>query len=127
MKTAVFLSIREKATRLPKKVLKQVAGQSMTEHLIDRLKTATQPDLIVMCTSVHPDDTVLCDIALAKGIHYFRGSEEDKLLRYLDAARAFDVEFFTVVDGDDIFCSAETIDREIEEYRRSEADRKSVV
>lgn len=122
MKTAVFLSIREKATRLPKKVLKQVAGQSMTEHLIDRLKTATQPDLIVMCTSVHPDDTVLCDIALAKGIHYFRGSEEDKLLRYLDAARAFDVEFFTVVDGDDIFCSAETIDREIEEYRRSEAD-----
>jgi len=122
MRTAIFLSIREKATRLPKKVLREVCGQTMAEHLIDRLKTAREPDGILLCTSTHPDDTVLCDIALKKGIHYFRGSEDDKLQRYLDAAAAFGVEFFCVVDGDDIFCSAEAIDRAVRAWRQTGAD-----
>jgi len=122
MKTAIFLSIRDKATRLPKKVLRLVCGKTMTEHLIDRLQRAEEPDLLVMCTSSHPDDLVLCDIARKMGIHYFCGSEDDKLVRYRDAARAFDVEFFTVVDADDIFCSVEYIDRAVREYRQTGAD-----
>ena len=122
MKTAIFLSIREKAKRLPKKVLREVCGQTLTEHLIDRLKTAMEPDRVILCTSVHPDDTVLCDLALKKGVHVFRGSEDDKLDRYVAAAKAFDIEFFTVVDGDDIFCSAENIDRVIRTYKQTQAD-----
>lgn len=121
-KTAAFLSIRNKAKRLPGKVLKEVCGQTMTEHLIDRIKLAKEPDYIIMCTSINPDDTPLCEIALKKQIHYFRGSEDDKLVRYRDAAHAFDVEFFTVIDGDDIFCSEIYIDREIREFRKTGAD-----
>jgi len=122
LKTAIFLSVREKATRLPKKVLRDVCGQSMTAHLVDRLLLAKEPDLVVLTTSVHPDDEVLCRIAAEKGILSFRGSEEDKLVRYRDAARAFDVEFFVVVDGDDIFCSEEHIDEIIRAWRRTGAD-----
>ncbi len=122
MKSAVFLSVREKATRLPKKVLREVRGRSMTEHLIDRLKLARRADQVVVATSVHPDDAVLCEIADRCGVSHFRGSEDDKLVRYRDAARRNGVDFMVIVDGDDIFCSEEHIDAAIAGFEETSAD-----
>ncbi|MBN2517361.1 MAG: hypothetical protein JXB14_00795 [Candidatus Altiarchaeota archaeon] len=122
MKTAVFLSVREKATRLPKKILMEIGGRTVIEHLIDRLKTAERPDMIVLCTSVHPDDAILAEIAEKNGIEAFRGSEDDKLDRYLQAAKRFGVDFMVIVDGDDIFCDAGYIDRTIERFEKTGAD-----
>ncbi|MHA1482922.1 MAG: cytidylyltransferase domain-containing protein [Candidatus Heimdallarchaeaceae archaeon] len=122
MKTAIFLSIREKAIRLPKKVLLEIKGKTITEHLIDRLKTAKLPDEIVLCTSTHRDDNVLVDIAKEQEIQYFRGSEDDKLDRYLKAAEKFRIDFILVVDGDDIFCDPEHIDKIIEKFKDTDAD-----
>jgi spore coat polysaccharide biosynthesis protein SpsF len=122
MKTAIFLSVREKSTRLPKKVLLEIKGKTVTEHLIDRLKTAKQPDIIVLCTSINPRDATLVEIAQKCGIRYFRGSEDDKLDRYLNAAQEYGVDFMIIVDGDDIFCDPEFIDKTIEMYEKTNAD-----
>lgn len=122
MKTAIFLSIREKATRLPKKVLLEIKGKTVTEHLIDRLKQTKLPDLIVLCTSTHPNDAILVEIAKKNGIEYFRGSEDDKLNRYLNAALKFGVDFMVIVDGDDIFCDPVFIDKIIERFIQTNAD-----
>ncbi|MCF8482114.1 MAG: hypothetical protein K9H25_16950 [Rhodospirillum sp.] len=121
-KSAVFLSIRDKAKRLPGKVVRDIKGRKAVEHLIDRIKTAQRPDLVVMTTSVHPDDDGLERIARDEGIECFRGSEEDKLVRYLDAADQYGVEFFAVVDGDDLFCDAAGIDQIIEAYDQDGGD-----
>jgi spore coat polysaccharide biosynthesis protein SpsF (cytidylyltransferase family) len=122
MKSAVFLSVREKATRLPKKVLLEIKGKSVTEHLIDRLKTARLPDMIVLCTSVDPRDAILVEIAKKCNIPYFTGSEDDKLDRYLQAARRFGVDFMVIVDGDDIFCDPGHIDKTIAKFQETNAD-----
>ena len=122
MKSAIFLSIREKATRLPKKVLLEIKGKTVTEHLIERLKQAKLPDLLVLCTSTHPDDTILVEIAKKAGIEYFRGSEDDKLDRYLNAALKFGVDFMVIGDGDDIFCDPVFIDKTIERFIQTDAD-----
>jgi len=122
MKTAVFLSIREKSTRLPKKVLLEIKGKTVTEHLIDRLKTAKQPDIVVLCTSINSRDAPLVEIAKKCGIRYFRGSEDDKLDRYLNAAQKYGVDFMIIVDEDDIFCDPEFIDKTIEMYKKTMAD-----
>jgi spore coat polysaccharide biosynthesis protein SpsF (cytidylyltransferase family) len=90
--------------------------------LIERLKRAEQADLIVVTTSSHPDDEPLVEIARECGVETFRGSEEDKLDRYLQAARAFQVDLVVVVDGDDPFCDPGYIDRLIQEGRASDAD-----
>jgi spore coat polysaccharide biosynthesis protein SpsF len=121
-KIAVFLSARDKASRLPGKTLAPICGQSAIRHLIDRLKLARRPDLIILTTSVHPGDASLAEIAKREGIEVFRGSEDDKLQRYLDAARQFGVEFCVVVDGDDLFADPTVIDQIIESYRTSQAD-----
>lgn len=111
--------MRDKATRLPGKIFAPIDGRPAIEQLIARLKRATRPDGIVICTSVHPDDAVFEGVAARAGIGCFRGSEEDKLDRYLEAGRLIGAEFAVVVDGDDLLCDPAQIDRIMAAYDAS--------
>ena len=122
MRYAIYLSVRNKAKRFPGKVLKIVKGKTLTEHLIDRLKLSGKVSQIVLCTSTNPDDDILVDIAKKNKIDFFRGSEDDKLDRYLNASYKFSTDFIIVVDGDDIFCDPELIDMCVSEFERTGAD-----
>ncbi|MBI4333132.1 MAG: hypothetical protein HY673_17845 [Chloroflexi bacterium] len=121
-KSAIFIAVRMKSTRLPKKALLQILGRTTIEHLIDRLKTARLPDLVVLCTSTHPDDAVLAEIARKNGIEGFRGSEDDKLERFLGAASKYGIELMAAVDGDDILCDPVYIDKTIQKLIDTGAD-----
>ncbi len=114
MKTAVLLSVRNKATRFPGKVLKPLGALTVTGFLLQRLAGATKADVVVLATSDDPRDDVLVDIARSAGASSFRGSAEDKLFRYRDAAHCHKLDFVVIVDGDDPFVSVEHIDRIIE-------------
>ena len=117
-----LLSVREKATRLPGKVLLDLQGEPVTVRLLQRLQLATDIDRIVLATSTHPDDRVLAELAQRVGVASFRGSEEDKLQRYHDAAQEFDLDAVVIVDGDDPLCFPEAIDAVAAELRAGEAD-----
>jgi len=122
VKSAIFITVRMKSTRLPGKALLEIKEKPVIEHLIDRLKLAKSPDLIVLCTSTHPDDAVLADVAHNNGIECFRGSEDDKLDRYLNAAQRYGVDFIVVTEGDNIFYEPEIIGGIIELYLRTKVD-----
>lgn len=122
LESAIFLSVRNKATRLQGKALLDLAGASVTERLIERLKLAREPNMIVVTTSTHPEDQVLVKIASRLGVEAFCGSEDDKLDRYLQAALYFDVGVVAIVDGDDPFCDPCYIDRLLCELRETGAD-----
>jgi spore coat polysaccharide biosynthesis protein SpsF len=122
MKSAVFIPVRMKSTRLPNKALLEIKGKPVIEHLIDRVKLAKLPDLIVLCATKHPEDEILVGVAQKNGICYFQGSEKDILDRYLKAALKFGVDFIVNVDGDDVFCDPEYMDRVIELFVKTGAD-----
>lgn len=109
MKIGLLISIREKSKRLPGKVLKKIINQNVTEHLIDRLKLASGYDQLIIATSDDQRDKVFEGIALSKGIEIFYGSQDDKLLRYLQICEHFDLDAVIIVDGDDILCFPEII------------------
>jgi len=109
MKIGVLLSVREKATRLPGKVIKTIIDKNVTEHLVSRLKMAEAIDEIIISTSIHKQDNVFEGIAASTGVKVFRGSEDDKLLRYLQTANEFDLDAVIIVDGDDLLCFPEFI------------------
>ena len=67
MKTGLIISIREKSSRYPGKVLKEFHGQTVTEHLIDRLKMANGFDKLIIGTSDDPRDQVFEKFAIRKG------------------------------------------------------------
>lgn len=122
MKTAVFIAVRMKSTRLPKKALLEIKGRTVIEHLIDRLKTTKLPDLVVLCTSTNPNDGILKTVAERNGIEGFQGSEDDKLDRFLQAASKYHIDRFVAVDGDDILCDPEYIDKTLETLIKTGAD-----
>jgi len=122
MKTAIFISVRMKSTRLPRKALLEIKGKPAVEHLIDRLKLAKLPNSIVLCTSINPQDEVLVDLAKKNGIEYFQGSENDVLYRYVKAAEKFGVDFIIVALGDAIFIDPDYVDKTIELFKKTDAD-----
>jgi spore coat polysaccharide biosynthesis protein SpsF len=65
---------------------------------------------------------VLCNIASGCGIEYFRGSLDDKLVRWRDACKEYEVDFFVNVDGDDLFFDVDLADIVIDQYKNNPCD-----
>jgi len=122
MKVGCLLSVREKATRLPGKVLLDIAGKSLTARLLERISMSNKIDNIILSTSHHPDDAILVDIAKEGNFYFYCGSENDKLDRYYQTALKFGLDAIVIVDGDDLFCFPEIIDKVSEELRKQKAD-----
>lgn len=118
----ILLSIREKATRLPGKAFLPLGGRPVVEQLLRRLQHAREADLVAIATSTHPDDAVFEQVARRTGVEAYRGSEDDKLDRYLKAARHLDVDLVAIVDGDDPLCDSGYIDRLLRAVRERGAD-----
>jgi len=122
MKKAIFITVRTGSTRLPEKALLKINERSTIELVIDRVKRSKKAQIIVLCTTESKNDDILCEIAKKKGIMFFRGSAEDKLMRWKGAAEKYDVEFFVTSDGDDLLCDPELIDLAFAQYERCGAD-----
>ncbi len=122
MQQAITITARMKSTRLPLKVMRYIEGLPMIEHMIDRLTTSKNADMVILCTSVDPQDDILVDVAEKKGIKYFRGSKEDVLDRLYNAARSFNVDFIVSTTADNPLADPVYIDKIIDTYRRTHAD-----
>jgi spore coat polysaccharide biosynthesis protein SpsF len=120
--TAIFISVRTGSTRLPNKCLKKISGITTIEHLINRLKKTKVAEKLILCTTKKISDDVLCDIAKNNNIEYFRGSEEDKLMRWYYACKQYDIDKFVNVDGDDIFFDSGLADLVLETIKNNHID-----
>lgn len=119
---AIFISVRTGSTRLPQKAIKKIKNKTTIEHLIDRLKQSKNAKKIILCTTTKKEDDILCKIAENNNIDYFRGSEEDKLLRWYDASKYFNIKYFVNVDGDDIFFDHGLADLVLEQIENTKCD-----
>jgi spore coat polysaccharide biosynthesis protein SpsF len=122
MNKAVFITVRTGSTRLPGKTLLEIDGLKTIEYVIKITKQCKKADLVVLCTTTSPNDDVLVELAKKYNISYFRGSEEDKLERWLGATKEFDVDYFVTADGDDLLCDAGLMDLEFDQYEKNGAD-----
>jgi len=75
------------STRLPGKVLMDLAGRPMLERQIERLRRCRRADDIVLATTANAADDPLAALARRLDVRCHRGSEHDVLSRYVDAAR----------------------------------------
>ncbi len=77
------------SSRLPGKVLKDIFGRPMLQHVIERSMRAHLIDGIVVATTTDPSDDELAEFCHRQGIPCFRGSLPDVLDRYYQAARQY--------------------------------------
>lgn len=117
-----MITVRTGSSRLPQKALLEIRGKSTIEHLIERTKLVKGADIIILCTSVLPEDNILEDIARKNGIACYRGPLKDKILRLLGAVEEFGLDYFVTLDGDDTFCDPELIDLSIDQMLADPCD-----
>jgi len=112
---AIFLTARTKSSRLPSKCLLDVAPDLPTvKFLIQRLQGMGYP--LILCTSDSEADNILAALGKSCSIKVFRGSEEDKVKRWLDCAERYKVDFFVSADGDDLFVEPDFIKLAFKQY-----------
>ena len=116
---AIFITVRTGSKRLKNKSLLKINDKTTIEHLIHRVKKSKKTNVVVLCTSTLKEDDVLCNIAEANDILYFRGSPQDKLNRWNEACKKFEIDFFVTADGDDLFCDPDLIDLAFDQYDKS--------
>jgi spore coat polysaccharide biosynthesis protein SpsF len=74
------------STRLPGKILNKVQGKTLLEYMLERIFQIKNADQVVIATTTNSNDDILQDFCESKKITCFRGSENDVLLRYFEAA-----------------------------------------
>jgi len=122
MNKGIFITVRTGSKRLPNKALLRINGKTTIEYLIDRTKLSQLSNIIVLCTTILPEDDVLCEIANNNNINYYRGSVEDKLDRWKGACEKFNIDFFVTADGDDLFCEPYLMDLAFGQVETSDTD-----
>ncbi len=121
-KVVCIVQARTGSTRLPGKVLREVRGKTLLEHLVDRLKAGKSIDRIVLATTVKASDDAIVEVAKQTGVGWFRGSEDDVLSRYVGAAQAYEAEVVIRVTSDCPLIDPGVIDRVVDLYFRSGVD-----
>ena len=111
------------STRLPGKVLADLAGIPMILRQIERLRRATRLDRIVVATSDQTSDDPLAVCLIAAGVPVFRGSLDDVLGRFMGAIEAFGpVRTVVRLTADCPLADPELIDETLKLHARSGAD-----
>lgn len=83
-----IVQARTASTRLPLKVMTPLHGEPMLTRVVRRTKRAKSLDEVLVATSASERDDPIEDLCSWEGWPCFRGSEEDVLDRYYQAAKA---------------------------------------
>jgi spore coat polysaccharide biosynthesis protein SpsF len=112
------------STRLPGKVLMDLAGRPLLEPQLERLERCARADDIVLAMTENPGDEPLVALAERRGLRWYRGSEHDVLSRYAGAAREADADLVVRVTSDCPLIDPDETDAVIAalEVRRTTAD-----
>lgn len=87
-KIVATIQARMSSSRLPGKALLPLAGEPVLVRMIERLRRSKILDEIIVATTINPADDALVAICKKIGCRFYRGSEDDVLLRILEAAQS---------------------------------------
>jgi glutamate-1-semialdehyde 2,1-aminomutase len=122
MKIVAIVQARLGSTRLPNKVLATIGDVPLIEFLLGRLSKSQRVTEIVLATSTNQINDQLADVVENLGYHVFRGSENDVLQRYVDAAREVNADVVIRITGDCPFVDPQLIDDMLEVFFASNVD-----
>ena len=117
------IEARMTSSRLPGKVLMEsLPGVSMLEYMINRVKKSNNIDDIIVATTINKEDDPIVELCKKLKVKFFRGSEDDVLLRVLNAHEHFKSDIIVELTGDCPLIDYELIDKIIDVYNNNNYD-----
>ncbi len=113
MRVNAIIQARCGSTRFPNKVFAIIDGKPLLWHVVNRLKHTSMIDDIIVATTTNPRDDMIEEWCQSEKVNCFRGSENDVLNRYYEAAKAYPSDVVVRVTADDPFKEPSVIDRVI--------------
>jgi spore coat polysaccharide biosynthesis protein SpsF len=110
------------STRLPGKVLQDLAGQSMLSRVVTRLRASELIDDIVVATTCHPKDDAIIQECGRFSAGFVRGGENDVLDRYFRAAESTGADVVARITSDCPLIDPEVTDKTIRAFLREQPD-----
>lgn len=117
-----IIQARMGSERLPGKVLLDIRGQTMLERVVRRVQRAQRIEKVVVATTTSPADDPVAAVAASLGASVTRGSEEDVLDRFHQAAEEAGAATIVRVSADSPLVDPEVIDMVVDAYMSSDAD-----
>lgn len=116
MSTAIVVQARMGSSRLPGKVLKDIAGRPMLSYQMERLRRVKRAERIVVATTDQPADDAVERFCQKEKIACVRGSEHDVLARYHLAIERFPADVVVRITADCPLIDPAIVDEAIAAY-----------
>lgn len=126
-RVVAIVQARMGSTRLPGKVLAELAGQPLVAHSLRRAGAARVVDHVVLAV---PDSTAndeLAAVGLQLGVEVVRGPENDVLTRFVNAASTTQADVIVRITADCPLLDPRLVDRVVLALARDQAEYASNV
>ncbi|CCQ59832.1 cytidylyltransferase domain-containing protein [Crocosphaera watsonii] len=117
-----IIQARVSSSRLPGKVLKPILGKPMLALQIERIQRSHLIENLVIATSDNITDNSIEDLCKILNVECFRGSLEDVLDRFYQAAKPYSPDHVIRLTGDCPLCDPELIDKIIRYHLMGDFD-----
>tara|TARA_Y100000310_G_scaffold333088_1_gene409921 strand:+ start:624 stop:1367 length:744 start_codon:yes stop_codon:yes gene_type:complete len=112
----IILQARMGSSRLPEKTLMEIEGKPMLFHVMQRMNASKLAQRTIIITTELPQDDVIVEFAKENNILFFRGSENDVIDRYYQAAKQFQTDVIVRATADDPLKDPRIIDKVIQTF-----------
>jgi spore coat polysaccharide biosynthesis protein SpsF len=122
MTTVAIIQAMMSSSRLPGKVLLDIAGQPMLARVVERARRARTVDMVMVATTSDPADDPIAAFCQERGYPVYRGSMFDVLDRFYGAARQAQAQTIVRITADCPVIDPAVIDQVVEAFHTSEVD-----
>lgn len=111
-----IVQARMGSTRLPGKSMKLLAGKPLLQRVIERIKKAEKINEIILAIPDTSENLVLEELGKKLDIKVYKGSENDLVNRYVNAAKLVKSDFVVRIPADNPVPQGSEIDRIINHH-----------
>tara|TARA_Y200000002_G_scaffold125417_1_gene102959 strand:+ start:11438 stop:12181 length:744 start_codon:yes stop_codon:yes gene_type:complete len=117
-KVVLIIQARMGSSRLPGKSMMDLAGKPLIYRVMDRISQIKNANKIVLAIPNSSENDILVEQASKLKIDVYRGSENDLLDRYYQAARKYDADIVGRIPADNPLSEPQEIDKIISHHRK---------
>jgi spore coat polysaccharide biosynthesis protein SpsF len=115
-KIVAIIQARTGSKRLPGKILKKVIGKTLLQHQLNQVKKSKLINQIVIATTKNEKDDKIYDVCKKEKIYCYRGSENNVLKRYFEAAKLCKADIVVRLTSDCPLIDSQIVDRTIKKF-----------
>ncbi|MDO8430354.1 MAG: glycosyltransferase family protein [bacterium] len=119
---AIIIQARMGSTRLPGKIMKTLAGKPVLWHTVERCRQSQKADQVIVASTLNLEDDAVEKFCKENKILYYRGSSENVLERYYQAAKRVEADVIVRVTSDCPLIDPFVIDNCIGAFQKSGSD-----